>query len=79
MQGLYDYRYLNTLQVKELFFPSLRSCQMRLQYLKELGLIYSWKVIETPGVKRRHSMLLISARGAAMSCQVVYDVDHVIL
>jgi hypothetical protein len=64
LQSLYDYRYLNTLQVKELFFPSLRSCQMRLKYLKELGLIYSWKVIETPGVKRRHSMLLISARGA---------------
>ncbi len=64
LQCLYDYRYLNTLQVKELFFPSLRSCQMRLQYLKELGLIYSWKVIETPGVKRRHSLLLISARGA---------------
>ncbi len=64
LQSLYDYRYLNTLQVKELFFPSLRSCQMRIQYLKELGLIYSWKVIETPGVKRRHSLLLISARGA---------------
>jgi hypothetical protein len=64
LQVLYDYRYLNTLQVKELFFPSLRSCQMRLQHLKNLGLIYSWKVIETPGVKRRHSLLLISARGA---------------
>ena len=64
LQCLYDYRYLNTLQVKELVFPSLRSCQMRLQHLKELGLIYSWKVIETPGVKRRHSLLLISARGA---------------
>src|SRR5712692_5800537 len=64
LQSLYDYRYLNTLQVKELFFPSLRSCQMRLQYLKELGLIYSWKVIETPGVKRRHSLVLISTRGA---------------
>jgi len=64
LQSLYDYRYLNTLQVKELFFPSLRSCQMRLQHLKELGLIYSWKVIETPGVKRRHSLVLISARGA---------------
>jgi len=64
LQSLYDYRYLNTLQVKELFFPSLRSCQMRIQYLRELGLIYSWKVIETPGVKRRHSLLLISARGA---------------
>src|SRR5258708_7157504 len=64
LQSLYDYRYLNTLQFKELFFPSLRSCQMRLQYLKELRLIYSWKVIETPGVKRRHSLVLISARGA---------------
>ena len=64
LQCLYDYRYLNTLQVKELFFPSLRSCQMRLQHLKELGLVYSWKVIETPGVKRRHSLVLISARGA---------------
>jgi hypothetical protein len=64
LQSLHDYRYLNTLQVKELFFPSLRSCQMRLQFLKDLGLIYSWKVIETPGVRRRHSLLLISARGA---------------
>ncbi len=35
-----------------------------LQHLKELGLVYSPKVIETPGVKRRHSLLLISARGA---------------
>jgi Replication-relaxation len=64
LQSLHDYRYLNTLQVKELFFPSLRSCQMRLQHLKDLGLIYRWKVIETPGVRRRHSLLLISARGA---------------
>ncbi|MGH7761014.1 MAG: replication-relaxation family protein [Candidatus Dormibacteraceae bacterium] len=64
LQFLHDYRYLNTLQVKELFFPSLRSCQIRLQHLKNLGLIYVWKVIETPGVRRRHSMLLLSARGA---------------
>lgn len=64
LQFLYDYRYLNTLQLQELFFPSLRSSQIRLQQLKTLGLIYSWKVIETPGVRRRHSMCLISARGA---------------
>ena len=63
-QFLHDYRYLNTLQVTELFFPSLRSCQIRLHHLKSLGLIYVWKVIETPGVKRRHSLCLISARGA---------------
>src|SRR5438477_12138263 len=64
LQSLYDYRYLNTLQLQELFFPSLRSCQIRLHQLKTLGLIYVWKVIETPGVRRRHSMCLISARGA---------------
>ena len=64
LQCLYDYRYLNTLQLQELVFPSLRSCQIRLQELKTLGLIYVWKVIETPGVRRRHSMCLMSARGA---------------
>lgn len=64
LQFLHDYRYLNTLQLKELFFPSLRSSQIRLQHLKHLGLVYVWKVIETPGVRRRHSMCLISARGA---------------
>jgi len=64
LQSLYDYRYLNTLQLQELFFPSLRSCQIRLHQLKALGLIYVWKVIEAPGVRRRHSMSLISARGA---------------
>ena len=64
LQCLYDYRYLNTFQVKELFFPSLRACQMRLQVLRQHGLIYRWKVVETPGVTRRASLLLISARGA---------------
>src|ERR1051325_1630891 len=64
LQSLYDYRYLNTLQLQELFFPSLRSCQIRLHQLKTLGLIYVWKVIETPGVRRRHSMSRIWARGA---------------
>ena len=64
LQCLYDYRYLDTLQVKELFFPSLRSCQMRLQSLDDLGVIHRWKVIETPGVRRRHSLLLISSLGA---------------
>jgi Replication-relaxation len=64
LQCLYDYRYLDTLQVKGLFFPSLRSCQMRLQSLDDLGVIHRWKVIETPGVRRRHSLLLISSLGA---------------
>jgi hypothetical protein len=64
LQALYDYRYLNTLQVKDLFFPSIRSCQMRLQALRDHGLIYRWLLIETPGVRRRHSVILVSPRGA---------------
>ncbi len=64
LQTLHDYRYLDTLQVKELFFPSLRACQMRLQSLTALGVIHRWKVIETPGVRRRHSLLLVSTLGA---------------
>jgi len=64
LQTLYDYRYLDTQQVKELFFPSLRSCQMRLQSLNDLGVLHRWKVIETPGVRRRHSLILISTLGA---------------
>lgn len=64
LRALHDYRYLNTLQVKELFFPSLRSAQMRLQFLQDKGLIYRWKVIEPPGVTRRPSLLLLSPRGA---------------
>lgn len=37
---------------------------MRLQTLKDLGLVYGWKVIETPGVRRRHSLHLLSTLGA---------------
>src|SRR5258708_16177093 len=41
LQSLYDYRYLNTLQVKQLFFPTFRSSQTRLHHLKKLPLISS--------------------------------------
>src|SRR5581483_12299497 len=64
LQFLYDYRYLTTLQIRELFFPSLRSAQMRLQHLRDLHLIYRWRLIRTPGVVRLPSLLLISPRGA---------------
>lgn len=64
LQTLNDYRYLSTLQIRQLFFPSLRSAQMRLQILKDLHLLYSWKVIQTPGVIRRPSLIVLSPRGA---------------
>ncbi len=72
LQGLHDYRYFDTLQIKELFFPSIRSCQQRLQSLQEVGLLHRWKVIETPGVRRRYSLVLLSTLGA----RVLADRHH---
>ncbi|HEV2014551.1 MAG TPA: replication-relaxation family protein [Candidatus Dormibacteraeota bacterium] len=64
LQSLYDYRYLTTLQIRHLFFPSIRSAQLRLQYLRHHGLVYRWKMFESPGVTRRPSLVLITPRGA---------------
>ena len=66
LQILYDYRYLTTLQIRHLFFPSTRSTQLRIQYLMGHGLIYRWKMSEPPGITRRPSLLLISPRGARL-------------
>ncbi len=66
LQSFYDYRYLTTLQVQQLFFPSTRSTQLRVQFLKDHGLVYRWKMIEPPGVTRRPSLLLITPRGARL-------------
>lgn len=66
LQVLYDYRYLTTLQIRQLFFPSPRSAQLRIQFLANQGLIYRWKMTEPPGITRRPSLLLISPRGARL-------------
>jgi len=70
LQALHDYRYLNTSQLKDLFFPSLRSTQARVQQLRDLGLIYRWQMIVRPGLTRRHSLLLISPRGARILASI---------
>ncbi|MDQ6884156.1 MAG: replication-relaxation family protein [Candidatus Dormibacteraeota bacterium] len=66
LQTLYDYRYLTTLQLRQLFFPSIRSTQLRLQHLRRHGLVYRWKMFESPGVTRRPSLVLITPRGAQL-------------
>ncbi len=73
LQSLYDYRYLTTLQLQRLFFPSIRSAQLRLQYLKDHGLVYRWKMIGPPGVTRRPSLFLITPRGARLLADVRGD------
>jgi hypothetical protein len=66
LQTLYDYRYLNTLQIRQLYSPSTRSTQLRILFLNDHGLIYRWKMSEPPSITRRASLLLISPRGARL-------------
>jgi len=73
LQSLYAYRYLTTLQIRQLFFPSIRSAQLRLQYLKHHGLIYRWKMFESPGVTRRPSLVLATPRGAHLLADIHGD------
>jgi hypothetical protein len=58
------------LQIRQLFFPSTRSTQLRIQFLKDQGLIYRWKLIEPPGITRRPFLLLISPRGARLLADI---------
>ncbi len=73
LQALHDYRYLTTLQIRQLFFPSLRSAQLRLQYLTNQGLLYSWRVIELPGLTRQSSLRLLTPRGARLLADIRGD------
>src|SRR3984893_13623135 len=66
LQALHDYRYLNTLQIQQLFFHGIRSAQMRLQFLSNHGLIYRWQMIDPPGLTRRPSLLLLTPRGGRL-------------
>ena len=66
LQALHDYRYLNTLQIQQLFFHGIRSAQMRLQFLSDHGLTYRWSMIDPPGLTRRPSMLLLTPRGGRL-------------
>ena len=66
LQALHDYRYLNTLQIQQLFFHGIRSTQMRMQFLSNHGLIYRWQMIDPPGLTRRPSLLLLTPRGGRL-------------
>jgi hypothetical protein len=66
LQALHDYRYLNTLQIQQLFFQGIRSSQIRLLFLADHGLIYRWQMIDPPGLTRRPSLLLLTPRGGRL-------------
>lgn len=66
LQALHDYRYLNTVQIQQLFFHGIRSTQMRVQFLSHHGLVYRWQMIDPPGLTRRPSLLLLTPRGGRL-------------
>jgi hypothetical protein len=68
--ALTRYRYLDTRQLRLLFFPSERTAQMKLQDLRQLGLVRRWKVF-LPNFYRLPSIFLISPRGAALTARAM--------
>jgi len=66
LQELDSHRYLDRDQIQALFFPGPRSCQYRLQWLLEHGLLIRWRAATRPGRICRASVYLLARRGAAM-------------
>ncbi len=65
LQALDSYRYLDRHQIQTLVFQGPRSCQYRLKWLVEHGLVNAWHVVIRPGHVRSASIFLLSSRGAA--------------
>ncbi len=66
LTALAQYRYLDLGQLQELFFTSRRRCERRLKWLRDQHLVHQWLAMEPPGWRRRDSVLLLSAYGAAV-------------
>jgi hypothetical protein len=64
LTALYQYRYLHRHHMQELFFQRPRTSQERIKWLKDQHLIHRWLALQPPGWRRRHSVLLLSTRGA---------------
>jgi len=65
LMALDSYRYLDRGQLQALFFSGPRSCQYRLRWLVDHGLVRTWRVVMRPGRVCRSSIYLLSRRGAA--------------
>jgi hypothetical protein len=65
LMALDSYRYLDRGQLQALFFSGSRSCQYRLRWLVDHGLVRTWRVVMRPGRVCRSSIYLLSRRGAA--------------
>jgi hypothetical protein len=65
LMALDSYRYLDRGQLQALFFSGSRSCQYRLRWLVDHGLVRTWRVVMRPGRVCRSSIYVLSRRGAA--------------
>src|SRR5258708_3964843 len=65
LMALDSYRYLDRSQLQTLFFAGRRSCQYRLRWLVDRGLVRAWHVVMRPGRVCRASIYPLSRRGAA--------------
>jgi len=65
LMALDSHRYLDRGQLQALFFSGSRSCQYRLRWLVDHGLVRTWRVVMRPGRVCRSSIYLLSRRGAA--------------
>ena len=65
MAGPGQYRYRDRSQIQALFFEGPRSCQYRLRWLHDKGLVNAWRVTVRPNYGCRPSIYLLSRRGAA--------------
>ena len=63
LQALDQYRYLDRSQIQALFFEGPRSCQYRLRWLHDKGLVNAWRVTVRPNYGCRPSIYLLSRRG----------------
>ena len=65
LRALDSYRYLDRHQIQGLFFDGPRSCQYRLKWLVDHGLVNAWRTVIRPGHVRSASIFLLSPRGAS--------------
>jgi hypothetical protein len=69
LQALDHYRYLDTRQLRWLFFVSDRKAQAGIRRLTGWGLIRSWRAMLQPGRISRPTVHLLSTRGARWLAQ----------
>src|SRR5260370_5354469 len=65
LRALDSYRYLDRHQIQGLFFDGPRSCQYRLKWLVDHGLVNAWRTLIRPRHVRPAAIFLLSTRGAS--------------